>query len=96
MRRLCIALLLLNLLYCSAALISGRGPAWNMFERVEDLRYDVRDRDGRAVDVYDYLPGSAYLLNREELDVALACIARKAPARAPLKLVPLPEQAPLP
>jgi hypothetical protein len=61
------ALFLLNVAYCVAGLISGRLPAWRMFERVEPLAEDFRDASGVRIDLRALLPRDAYPTDLESL-----------------------------
>ena len=63
MRSLCRALLVMNVLYCVLAAFQEGVPGWHMFESVEPLGHELRDRDWRVVDVRDYLPRGANLVD---------------------------------
>ncbi len=78
------ALLVLNVLYCVLAMTDDRLPGWKMFASVERLDYSLRDRDGRALDVRDYLPRGAYIVDYQELASIATFICEKDRARAPL------------
>jgi hypothetical protein len=86
LRSVCRALLVLNVLYCALAAAQDGLPGWHMFESVERLDYALRDRDGRAIDVREYLPRGAHLVDRRELRAVITWICEKEPARAPLVL----------
>jgi hypothetical protein len=68
LRSACRALLILNLLYCAAALFEDRMPAWKMFESGEPLDPALTRR------AEAYLPDGAYLLSQAELDSVLRWI----------------------
>lgn len=83
MRSLCRALLVLNILYCLLAAAQEGVPGWHMFESVEPLDHVLRDRDGRMVDVREWLPRGANLVDRGELRKVVAFVCDKERARAP-------------
>lgn len=92
MKSLCRALLVLNVLYCLlAALPSGRQregiPGWHMFESVEPLDHELRDRDGVVVDVRAWLPRGANLVDRGELRRVVAFVCTREIARAPFTYI---------
>lgn len=81
LRSVCRALLILNLVYCTAALLLDELPGWKMFESVEVLDYVLQDADGHALDVRDALPASAHLTDGVQLRrvVAFICEHHKGP-----------------
>ena len=83
MRSLCRALLVLNVLYCLLAALQEGIPGWHMFESVEDLDHELRDRDGQLVDVRAWLPRGANLVDRSELRKVVAFVCEHAAERAP-------------
>lgn len=83
MRSLCRALLALNVLYCVLALAEPGLPGWRMFEGVEDVRHELRDRDGVPVDVRAWLPRGANLVDRSELRRVVRFVCERERARAP-------------
>jgi hypothetical protein len=87
LRSTCRALLVLNILYCAAALVEDRMPAWKMFESGERLEWSLTDRDGRAVAVEEVLPDGAYVLSYAELERVARFACAREPMRAPLTLV---------
>jgi len=54
-----------------------------MFESVEPVEHELRDRDGNLVDVRAWLPRGANLVDRGELRRIVAFVCRREPARAP-------------
>ena len=83
MKSLCRALLVMNVLYCVLAAAQEGIPGWHMFESVEPLDHVLRDRDGRVVDVREWLPRGANLVDRSELRKIVAFVCEKERARAP-------------
>lgn len=83
MKSLCQALLVLNVLYCLLAAAQEGVPGWHMFESVEPLDHELRDRTGGLVDVRASLPRGANLVDRGELRKVVEFICQKEPARAP-------------
>jgi hypothetical protein len=83
MRSLCRALLVLNVLYCLLATAQAGLPGWHMFESVETIDHELRDRDGQLVDVRAWLPRGANLVDRGELREVVAFVCQKQPARQP-------------
>ncbi len=83
MRSLCRALLILNVLYCALAAVQDGLPGWHMFESVERLDYELRDREGTRIDVRDWLPRGANLVDRDELRRVVRFVCEKERARAP-------------
>ena len=83
MRSLCRALLVMNVLYCVLAAVQEGIPGWHMFESVEPLDHVLRDRDGRVVDVREWLPRGANLVDRGELRKVVAFVCEKERARGP-------------
>lgn len=45
MKPMCRAILALNVLYCFLAAAQEGLPGWHMFESVEDVGHDLRDRE---------------------------------------------------
>ena len=87
MRSLCRALLVLNVLYCLLAALQEGLPGWHMFESVDDLDHELRDRDGNVVDLRAWLPRGANLVDRGELRKVVAFVCERAPERAPFTYV---------
>src|SRR5947209_6293446 len=87
MRSLCRALLVLNVLYCMLAALQEGVPGWHMFESVEDLDHELRDRDGNIVDVRAWLPRGANLVDRGELRNVVAFVCERTPSQAPFTYV---------
>jgi hypothetical protein len=87
MRSLCRALLVLDVLYCVLAAAQEGLPGWHMFESVEPLDHELRDRDGQAVDVRAWLPRGANLVDRGELRGIVAFVCEKERARGPFTYV---------
>ena len=83
MRSLCRALLVLDLLYCTLATLQEGLPGWHMFESVEELDHELLDRDGRAVDIRDWLPRRVNLVDRHELRNIVEFVCQKERQRAP-------------
>jgi len=83
MRSLCRGLLVLNVLYCLLALAEPNLPGWRMFEGVEDVRHELRDRDGAPVDVRAWLPRGANLVDVSELRRVVRFVCEKEQSRAP-------------
>jgi hypothetical protein len=86
-RSLARALLVLNVLYCLLAVAQEGLPGWHMFESVEPLDHELRDRDDRLVDVRDWLPRGANVVDRGELREIVAFVCEKERARAPFTYV---------
>ena len=74
---------MLNILYCALAVVEGRLPGWHMFESVERLEPTLKDRDGRTLDLADYLPRDARLVDYGELTLVVRFVCEKERARAP-------------
>ena len=87
MKSLCRALLILNVLYCLLAAVQEGVPGWHMFEAVEPIDHELRDRVGNLVDVRASLPRGANLVDRGELRRVVEFICRKEHARAPFTYV---------
>ena len=87
MRSLCRALLVLNVLYCLLAALQEGLPGWHMFESVEDLDHELRDRDGNVVDVRAWLPRGANLVDRGELRKVVAFVCERSPEQRPFTYV---------
>lgn len=83
MRPLCRALLVLNVLYCLLAAAQEGLPGWHMFESVESLEHELRDREGNPVDVRAWLPRGANLVDRSELRRVVGFVCAKERAREP-------------
>lgn len=83
MRSLCRALLALNLLYCLLAAAQDGLPGWHMFESVESVDHELRDRDGNVVDVRAWLPRGANLVDKGALRDVVTFVCTKERARAP-------------
>jgi hypothetical protein len=83
MKSLCRALLVMNVLYCVLAAVQEGIPGWHMFESVEPLDHVLRDRDGRVLDVREWLPRGANLVDRGELRKVVAFVCEKERARGP-------------
>lgn len=83
MRSLCRALLALNLLYCLLAAAQDGLPGWHMFESVESVDHELRDRDGNVVDVRAWLPRGANLVDKGELRNVVTFVCKKEHSRAP-------------
>lgn len=83
MRSMCRALLVLNVLYCLLATAQPGLPGWHMFESVEGVEHELRDRDGREVDVRGWLPRGANLVDRGELHEVVRFVCTREHARAP-------------
>ena len=83
MKSLCRALLVLNVLYCILAALQEGIPGWHMFESVERLDHELRDRDGRPLDIRAWLPRGANVVDRGELRRIVKFVCEKERARAP-------------
>ena len=83
MRSLCRALLVLNVLYCLLAAAQEGLPGWHMFEAVESLEHELRDREGNLVDVREWLPRGANLVDRSELRRIVGFVCERERARGP-------------
>lgn len=83
MRSVCRALLALNILYCGLALAQDGIPGWRMFESVEDVRHELRDRDGTSIDVHAFLPRGANVVDRGELRQIVSFVCERERSRAP-------------
>ncbi len=82
-RSLCRAILALNVLYCLLAAAQEGLPGWHMFESVESVEHELRDRDGALVDVRAWLPRGANVVDRDELRRIVTFVCRKEGIRAP-------------
>jgi hypothetical protein len=78
-------LLLLNLAYCVTAVFVVDLPGWKMFETVEPVRYRLQDARGQTIDVRDYLPRYAYLIDQRQLRRVVEFIRHRESARGPLR-----------
>jgi hypothetical protein len=83
MKSLCRALLVMNVLYCLLAAAQEGVPGWHMFESVEPLDHMLVDREGRLVDLREWLPRGANLVDTGELRKVARFVCTKEPARAP-------------
>jgi hypothetical protein len=83
MRATCRALLALNVLYCALAAAQDGLPGWHMFESVDSLDHELRDRDGAPVDIRAWLPRGANLVDRSELRQIVRFVCARERARAP-------------
>lgn len=83
MRSLCRALLVLNVLYCVLAAAQDGLPGWHMFEAVETIDHELRDREGHLVDLREWLPRGANLVDRSELRRIVAFVCEKGRERGP-------------
>jgi hypothetical protein len=83
MTSLCRALLVLDVLYCLLAAAQEGLPGWHMFESVESMQHELRDRDGNLVDVRAWLPRGANVVDRTELRAVVAFVCAKERARGP-------------
>lgn len=83
MRPLCRALLVLNVLYCLLAAAQEGLPGWHMFESVESVEHELRDREGKRVDVHAWLPRGANLVDRAELRRVVGFVCERERARGP-------------
>ena len=86
LRALCLALLLVNIIYCVATTASGRQPAWGMFSKVEHVEYTLEDRDGLALDLREFIQPVAYITDPVRLEQYAACVCTQVPERRPLTL----------
>lgn len=84
LRSLCMALFMLNIAYCVAAVFVEGLPGWKMFQEVQLLDYELRDRAGQAIDVRAYLPRDAYLIDEVQLRRVAQFISQREFARGPL------------
>lgn len=85
LRALCQSLLALNLMYCVGALFVDGLPGWKMFESVERFTYRLIDAQGRSVDVRDYLPREAHLIDRRQLRRVAQFIREREAQRGPFR-----------
>lgn len=83
LRTVCRALLVLDVLYCTLAAAQEGLPGWHMFESVEDLEHELRDRDGHLVDVRSWLPRGANVVDRGELRRIVGFVCTRVPDKAP-------------
>lgn len=83
MRSVCRALLALNILYCMLALAQDGIPGWRMFESVENVRYELLDKDHQNIDVRGWLPRGANVVDRSELRNIVSFVCEHERARAP-------------
>jgi hypothetical protein len=83
LRSVCHSLLALNVLYCSCAFFLDDLPGWKMFESVEPFSYRLSDARGQTVDVHDYLPDNAHLIDPSQLRRVVQFIRTKEVARGP-------------
>ena len=94
MRSLCRALLALNLLYCVLAVAQDGLPGWHMFESVESTDYDLIDRDGQPIDLREWLPRGANVVDRGELRRVVTFVCKKEHARGPFTYAEPPRGVP--
>jgi hypothetical protein len=78
-------LLVLNLSYCVGALFTEGLPGWKMFESVEVFSYRLLDAHGRSIDVRDYLPRDAQLIDRQQLRRVAQYIREREADRGPFR-----------
>ena len=78
-------LLILNIAYCSLASLGTTLPGWKMFDKVEAMRFSLKDAEGRSIEVRDCLPAGAYFNSPRALLPVLGFICRSG--RHPLPLV---------
>lgn len=83
MKSICRALLVLNIFYCFLAAAQEGLPGWHMFESVEPIDHELRDKDGQLIDIRTVLPKNANLTDRTELRSVVAWICEHQPERAP-------------
>jgi hypothetical protein len=83
MKSICRALLVLNLLYCTLAMVQEGLPGWHMFSAVESLEHELRDRDGQLVDVHAWLPRGANIVDRTDLRNIVALVCARESERGP-------------
>jgi len=83
MKSLCRALLVMNVLYCVLAAAQEGLPGWHMFESVETIDHELRDREGRLLDLRDWLPRGANVVDRGELHRIVSFVCEKERARGP-------------
>ncbi len=83
----CRAILVLNVLYCSLAVVQDGLPGWHMFESVEYLGHALSDRENRAMDVRDWLPHGANLVDKAELRKVVRFVCKREQARGPFTYV---------
>ncbi|TBR22398.1 hypothetical protein EPO15_08165 [bacterium] len=86
LRAVCLALLLLDLLYCVMAVTTVNAPSWDMFAKVEPLDFELTDARGAPVDLRASLPRAFYLVRREMLPALAECACRLRPEPAPWRL----------
>lgn len=79
-------ILILNLSYATLALMTGALPGWRMFSRMERVDFQLTDKDLKTVNIYEYLPKSTYVPDRQTLMDIVSFIERKNPDKAPLNL----------
>jgi hypothetical protein len=82
-------LLILNIAYCCLAMITKKLPGWRMFEKVESLRYQLTDRVGRPIDLYEYLPSDVYISSLQHRPPIVSFICKRPRERAPFVLTEL-------
>ena len=67
----------MNILYRLLAAAQEGVPGWHMFESVEPLDHELRDRDGQVVDVRAWLPRGANVVDRGELRKVVAFVCER-------------------
>ncbi len=83
MSSFCRAILVLNVLYCVLAALQDGVPGWHMFESVERTDHELRDREGRLVDIRRWLPRGAHVVDRGELRQIVRFVCQREQERAP-------------
>ena len=76
-------LLILNILYCTIASIVDDLPGWKMFQEVEKIEYRLQDKNANEVDLYNYVPRDAFLLELNAVISVVEFICRKRADLAP-------------
>ena len=60
-------------------------PAWRMFVDCDRYEYELHDRDGRPIDLRDYVHREVYLTDHQLVPLIAFWIADTAPERTPLR-----------
>lgn len=79
-------LLVLNVVYCVVALVTRAFPGWRMFELVEPIDLQLDDRNGRPIDLHNYLPSDAYITSMRQIPDLISFVCEKNRDRGPFVL----------
>lgn len=83
LRSACLALAVLDVAWCCAALVTPGLPGWKMFATVAPADVTLVDRDGRRVDLLALVPRGAWIVDEQQLARVAVWACRRDPSRAP-------------